>query len=89
LTAAFVRAGLSAPAMEVGELIGGGDQAVEPVQLVAQLTVSLASELERYGIARAEEIGAADLYDRMLNEAIEKKATVICRSEIVGWALKG
>ena len=89
LTGAFVAAGLPAPAMEVGELIGGGDQAVEPVQLVAELTVSLASELDRYSIASADEIGATDLYDRMLGEAIEKKATIVCRSEIVGWARKG
>ena len=86
LTTAFVEAGLPSPVMEVGELIGGGNQAVEPVQLVAELTVSLASELERYGVASADEIGAKDLYDRMLGEAIEKNATVICRSEIVGWA---
>ena len=89
LTAAFVEAGLPAPAMEIGELIGGGDQAVEPLQLVAELTISLASELERYGVATADEIGAVDLYDRMLAEAIEKKATIVCRSEIVGWARKG
>ena len=88
LTQAFVEAGLPAPAMEVGELIGGGEQATEPVSLVSEIIVNVLPELERHGIASESEVGPDDLYDRILAEASEKNATIVGRSEIVGWARK-
>lgn len=89
LTQAFVEAGLPAPAMEVGELIGGGEQAVEPVSLVSEIIVNVMPELEKHGIVTRSEVAPDDLYERILAEASAKNATIVGRSEIVGWARKG
>jgi ubiquinone/menaquinone biosynthesis C-methylase UbiE len=88
LTETFVDAGLPAPKMEIGELIGGSEAATEPAELVADLVISVIGELERYGIASAKEVGAADLYERVLREAGENRSTLVCRSEIVAYANK-
>jgi hypothetical protein len=88
LTQTFVEAGLPDPKMEIGELIGGGEAATEPAELVADLTISVIGELERHGIATAEEVGASDLYKRILSEAHERRSTLVCRSEIVAFSNK-
>jgi SAM-dependent methyltransferase len=88
LTGTFAQAGLPAPAMEVGELIGGGEQATEPIALVSEIIVNVMPELERHGVVSRSEVGPEDLYDRILAEASEKNATIVGRSEIVGWARK-
>lgn len=86
LTSTFLEAGLPAPNLEVGELIGGAETAADPARLVAELALTLMPEMERLGVIAEPEDDAEDIYSRIMDEAVSQKATLVGRSEIVGWA---
>ena len=85
LTQTFVRGGLKAPSYEIGELVGGGATAADAVQLVSDLAISLLPEMERHAVVEPGQFETDRLYERMLGEIVERNATVVCRSEMVGW----
>ncbi len=88
LASVFVTAGLPAPSMCVGALIGGGENSSDPVNLVADLAGTLIPEMERLGVATAAEVGVETLAARMLQEAMANASVIMGRSEVGAWSRK-
>ncbi len=86
LHATFLAAGLPAPLMRLGTLIGGGGSATDALELVAGLTGTLRADMERFGIATAAEIGYETLARRMIDEAAANGSVIVGRSEIGAWS---
>lgn len=85
LTSAFIQAGLPAPNLEVGELIGGAATAEDAARLVAELVVTLMPEMVRHGVVDAPEQDPEKLFGLIMDEAISQQAVLVGRSEIIGW----
>jgi SAM-dependent methyltransferase len=86
LHATFVGAGLPAPSMRLGAVVGGGANSSDGLHLVADLVESLLPEMERLGVATAADIGLETLAERMSNEALANDSVIVGRSEIVAWS---
>lgn len=86
LHAAFVAAGLPAPSMGLGALVGGGANNSDGLHLVAGLVESLLPAMESLGVATAADIGLETLAERMRAEALANNSVVVGRSEIVAWS---
>jgi len=85
LPAAFERAGLPSPFMRLEAPIGAGRTAGDRIGLVADLIVTLLSDMERLGLVEPGEIDPGSLADRMTAEALALGSTIIGRSEIGAW----
>jgi SAM-dependent methyltransferase len=86
LHATFLAAGLPAPSMRMESVIAGGSTSLEQVHFEMDLAVTLAPEMERLGVASAEDVGAETLADRVFDEAIASESVIVGRSEIGAWA---
>jgi ubiquinone/menaquinone biosynthesis C-methylase UbiE len=86
LFSTFIAAGLAAPSMQVETLIAGVANNAGPLQLIADLTASMAQAMERLGVATAAEIGLETLTDRMVNEATASGSVILGRFEIAAWS---
>ena len=85
LYSTFIAAGLPAPTMRLESVIGGGSGARDHVHFEMDVVGSLASEMERLGIASGDELYASDLADRVLAEVVATGSVVIGRSEVGAW----
>jgi hypothetical protein len=85
LYSAFVSAGLSPPTMRLQAFVGGGSAASQWLHIVVELVAVLLPEMERLGIATAEEVGIDSLLDRLRREVIGSGSVIIGRSEIGVW----
>ena len=88
LYAAFVLAGFAPPAVRIESIAGGAD---DPTGAVRKLFDTIFPEafvdtLERSGIARAEDIGAASLPDRLHAEVAGLGGIVVGKAEVGIWA---
>lgn len=81
----FSAAGLNAPAMRLESVIGAGAECADVLHLVIDLVETLISDIERLGVATSGEIGLENLFERVFEEVIAKRGTVIGRSEIGAW----
>ena len=88
LHAAFVAAGLPPPTMGLDTLLGGGETSAPLVGLIADLTRTLAGEIERHRIATAPEMDVETLGTRMLEETIAGDCVLVGRYEIGAWCRK-
>ncbi|HTO87222.1 MAG TPA: class I SAM-dependent methyltransferase [Thermoanaerobaculia bacterium] len=86
LYSTFVAAGLPAPTMRLDALMAGGANNVEPLRLLADIVGTLIPEMERLGVARADEIGFETLAERMIEEAIAGDCILVGRYEIGAWS---
>jgi len=86
LHAAFVGAGLPAPAMRLDALVGGGASAADLLHLNADIVASLLPEMERLGVATAAEVQIETLAERMVAEAVAANALLVGRYEVGAWA---
>lgn len=86
LHSTFVAAGLPAPAMSVGALIGGGEKSVEVLRQTADLVETMIPAFERAGVATAADVGIETLMDRMLHDATAKQSVIVGRLEIGAWS---
>ena len=86
LHATFVAAGLPAPSMRLGAVVGGGANSSDGLHLVAGLVESLLPAMESLGVATAADIGLETLAERMSAEALAHQSVVVGRSEIVAWS---
>jgi len=77
LPATFLAAGLGPPTVLVDAIHGRGPAAADVLLQVRNLTRSLLTELERFGIATRDEVGVDSLLDRMLAEATSTDSTVV------------
>jgi hypothetical protein len=85
LYSTFIAAGLPAPTMRLESVIGGGLGASDHVHFEMDIVGSLASEMERLGIASGDELHAPDLADRVFAEVVATGSVVIGRSEVGAW----
>ena len=63
LYSAFLAAGLAAPTMRLQAIIGGGANASDEMHLEMDQVLTLATEMERLGVATAGELGLETLFD--------------------------
>lgn len=81
----FERAGLGRPTMRLEAVIGAGADA-DPIDLVADLALTLAAAAEEFGVATIRELDPTTLHDRLRAEATTTAAVLTARSEIGTWA---
>jgi SAM-dependent methyltransferase len=86
LYSTFLAAGLAAPTMRLHAVIGGAS-ALDEVHLDADQAVVLAADIERTGVATADELGADTLIDRITQEMSANQSVIVGRAEIGAWTL--
>jgi SAM-dependent methyltransferase len=86
LHSTFVAAGLPAPTMRLDALMAGGANNADPLRLLADIVGTLIPEMERLGVARADEVGLETLAERMIDEAIAGDCLLVGRYEIGAWS---
>ena len=88
LHAAFVRAALPPPTMELSALIQGPSEQVAYVEMIAELAITMSPAMEKEGIVAPAEIDPATFPRRMREEVERLASVVIGRSEIGAWSRK-
>jgi hypothetical protein len=86
LHATFLAAGLPAPTMRMESLIAGGTTSSDQVHYEMDVVASLVPEMERLGIAKAGDVDADTLADRVFEEVIATDSVIVGRSEIGAWS---
>ena len=86
LHSTFVSAGLPEPEMRLEAVIAGGARADIALEQLAGLVETLAPEMQRLGVATAEEIGQDSLLDRMMDEVRTTRSVVVGRLQVGCWA---
>jgi SAM-dependent methyltransferase len=81
----FCAAGLPEPSLRFDALIGAGPGCLA-YDLVAEVTQSLLPAMEKLGIARASEIDAPTLAQRLRQEAIATQAVLVAPALIGAWS---
>ncbi len=82
----FIAAGLPAPSMQLETLVAGVANNADPLHLVADLVATLASAMERLGVATAAEVGLETLAERMISEAGASGSVILGRFEVGAWS---
>ena len=85
LHSTFVAAGLPAPSMQLGAVVGGGANGADHLELVTDLVETLLGALERLGVATAADIGIESLAERLAREVVSRDSVVVGRAEIGAW----
>ncbi len=85
LASVFSAAGLKAPTLRLESVIGAGAGCNDVVHLVTDLVETLAPDMERLAVATRAEIGLENLFERVFEEVVAKRSTVLGRSEIGAW----
>jgi hypothetical protein len=85
LYGAFVAAGLPPPSMRLQSVIAGGTESRDQVRFKTDLAETLVAEMQRLGVASAEEIGIETLADRITSEVVASHSVIVGRSEICAW----
>ncbi len=86
LHAMFVAAGLPPPTMRIDALIGGGVNGTGPTDMMADLIETVSSDMERLGVATADQVGFKTLAQRLRDEAIANNSVIMGRYEIGAWS---
>ena len=86
LHAAFLAAGLPAPAMRMQTHIGGGDGIEWWLEAVADLVASLLPAMEQFGITTTAEVDVATLAKRLSIDVKSTRSVVIGRTEVGAWS---
>jgi hypothetical protein len=81
----FRAAGLAGPTMRLHAIIGGAT-AVDEVHLDADQAMVLTAEIERLGVASADELGIETLVERITQEMAANQSVIIGRAEIGAWS---
>ena len=81
----FVAAGLPAPLMRLQSLIAGGTESGENVRFKTELAETLVADMQRLGVANAEQIGIETLAERITTEVVAHRSVIVGRSEICAW----
>ena len=70
--------------MRLHSVIAGGANASDQVHLKTDLVMTLASEIERLGLATADEFES--LAERVVQEMTKSQSVIIGRAEIGAWS---
>jgi SAM-dependent methyltransferase len=84
LYSTFRAAGLGGPPCGMHSIIGGAN-ACDEVHLDADQPLVLASDIERLGVATANELGIETLVERITEELDANQSIIIGRAEIGAW----
>ena len=84
LYSTFLAAGLAAPTMRLQAVIGGAN-ALDEVRLEADQAIVLAADMERMGVATADQLGVDSLVERTVQEMEAKRSVILGRAEIGAW----
>ena len=85
LHSTFVTAGLPAPSMRLGAVIGGGAKSADGLELVTDLVETLLPDMVHLGVATAGDIGIDSLSGRIAREVISSGSVIVGRLEIGAW----
>ena len=85
LYAIFLAAGLPPPTMRLHAVIGGAE-AIDEIHLDADQAEIIARDIQRLGIATAEDLQIDTLFDRIRDELAANKSVIIGRGEIGAWS---
>lgn len=85
LHATFVSAGLPAPTMRMEALVVAGADSLPWLRLFKDLIATLLPELERSGLATANEVGIDTLVQRMSEEAKDSASVFFGHYQIAAW----
>jgi SAM-dependent methyltransferase len=85
LHAAFVAAGLPPPFVGLEAVIGGTEHNRDGMLLISDLVDTLLPEMERWGVATAEEVDWPTLAERMQKEAASRGSVLVGRCEVGAW----
>ena len=88
LHAAFVRAALPPPTMEMSALIQGPTEQIAYVEMIAGFAITMAPAMEKEGIVAPAVIDPATFPRRMREEVEQLAGVAIGRSEIGAWSRK-
>jgi SAM-dependent methyltransferase len=86
LHAAFLAAGLPAPAMRSQAIVGGSESAGDWLNMIAELVRTLLPAMARLGVATPAEVDVESLADRLRREVAAGGGIVVGRSEIGAWS---
>jgi 2-polyprenyl-3-methyl-5-hydroxy-6-metoxy-1,4-benzoquinol methylase len=86
LHSTFIKAGLSAPTMRLEALIGGGESASGPLQLMAALAPTLLPAAERLGLDTGAAADTETLLERMTQEVRASNSLVVGLYQIGAWS---
>ena len=81
LHSTFVAAGLPAPSMRLGAVVGGGVNSADCLKLVTDLVEMLLPDMGRLGVATAADIGVETLSERISREVISSNSVIVGRSK--------
>jgi SAM-dependent methyltransferase len=82
----FIAAGLPAPTMRMQSVLAGGTTCEDHVHFEMDVVGTLVPEMERLGVARAEELDAPTLAERVAAEAARTESVIVGRSEVGAWS---
>jgi len=85
LYSVFSDAGLDAPRLSACASVGGGPD-FEGYGIVAEIVRGMLPNLERFGIATAEQVGMASLEARMRDEVVASGGVVVVATLVGAWA---
>jgi len=86
LYSTFVAAGLPSAEVRMVPIVGYGPSAVTIAQLLGDLILTLAPEIERLGVASASEIGVETLIERLAQEASNQSSVFSVWTQVGVWA---
>lgn len=84
LHSTFVAAGLPAPSMRLGAVVGGGVNGGDHLELVTDLVETLLPAMKRLGVATAIDF-VDTLAERARREVISSDSVIVGRAEIGAW----
>jgi SAM-dependent methyltransferase len=85
LHSTFVAAGLPAPSMRLGAVVGGGVNSAHCLNLVTDLMETLLPDMGRLGVATAADIDIETLCERISREVISFNSVIVGRTEMGAW----
>jgi SAM-dependent methyltransferase len=86
LHSTFLAAGLPAPTMRMESVIAGGATSSDQIHFEMDLVRTLASEMERLGIATGDDFDAETLPERVFASVSASDSVIVGRSEVGAWA---
>ncbi len=73
--------------MRLEATVGAGEASWDCIHLVTDLAQTLATSIERLGVASAAELGVETLAERIHDEIVTASTVILGRSEIGAWSL--
>jgi len=82
----FVSVGLPPPTMRMEAVIAGGSNGSEQVRLLTDIVRTVLPEMERLGVATANEVEIDTLAERICAEMTANGSVIVARGEIGAWS---